>query len=184
MATKYFTTKVCVVCGKPYQPTSGTQRYCSGCIPLSKKKCHAMWNMEHRKGQALRICLRCEQQYRPTSSHQKYCLECIPIVRVEVSKAHITEWNKNNVEKRRVSHREDKAKRRVLGFIPLNKPFDGCNGHHLDKDHVLHIPKKLNQSIAHNVRTGKNMEKINTLGVQWWMSQVMRTKHILLNVGG
>lgn len=75
------------------------------------------------------------------------------------------------------------AKHRLLGFVPLNSWFVGSEGHHMDHDHVLYIPKKLNQSIAHNVRTGKNMDKINSLATQCWMSQVMRTGHTL-PVGG
>lgn len=180
---KHYPIKTCLICGHEFQSRTGTQKYCFDCIPLAKKKCHRIWNIAHQKGQTLRMCLRCEQQYRPTSSHQKYCLECIPIMRAELFKADAAKWKKNNVEKVRNMHREDKAKRRVLGFIPLNKPFDGCNGHHLDNDHVLYIPKKMNLSIAHNVRTGKNMAKINTLAVQWWMTQVMRTGHTL-PVGG
>jgi hypothetical protein len=84
---------------------------------------------------------------------------------------------------RQVFRRKSNAKRRLLGFILMNSPFLGYEGHHLDKDRVVYIPKPLHKSVWHNVLSGKNMEKINTLAVQWWMSQVMRTGHTL-PVGG
>lgn len=82
-----------------------------------------------------------------------------------------------------VFNRKKNAKRRVLGFIPINSPFPSCEGHHLDPDYVLYIPRDLHQKNKHNIWTGRNMQRINTLAVQWWMSQVMRTGHTLL-VGG
>lgn len=81
--------------------------------------------------------------------------------------------------------RASRAKRRVLGFCPLNTPFVNCEGHHLDNEWVVYIPKPLHKSVGngHNIWTGKNMDKINTLAVQWWMTQVMNTGHTL-PVGG
>ena len=52
-------------------------------------------------------------------------------------------------------------RRRELGFEPLNTPFEGSHGHHLDKTNVIYIPKELNISIPHDVHTGKNMNIIN-----------------------
>lgn len=79
----------------------------------------------------------------------------------------------------RMSDARKTAQRRILGFIPMNSPFPDSEGHHLDNDHVLYILRELHQKNKHNVFTGKNIEKINTLAVQWWMSQVMRTGHTL-----
>jgi hypothetical protein len=63
--------------------------------------------------------------------------------------------------------RASKAKRRSLGFVPLNEPFVGSEGHHLDKEHVLYIPGELHQGIKHNIWTGRNMEKMNAAAFQW-----------------
>lgn len=59
------------------------------------------------------------------------------------------------------------AKRRGLGFIPINTPFDGSEGHHLDSHFVVYIPKELHQSIRHNVWNGEGMNEINMLSFEW-----------------
>lgn len=59
------------------------------------------------------------------------------------------------------------AKRRALNFIPMNQPFSGCEGHHLNQSDVIYIPKELHRSVSHNVWTGRGMEKINALATGW-----------------
>jgi hypothetical protein len=71
-----------------------------------------------------------------------------------------------------LSTRRHTAKRRVLGFEAINPPFPGCEGHHLDNERVVHIPKTLHRSVYHNVWTGQNMDKINALAMQWVESRV------------
>jgi len=58
--------------------------------------------------------------------------------------------------------RKSQAKRRKLGFIPLNKPFEGSSPHHIDIERVIHMPRKLHQSIPHSVIHNRNMERINS----------------------
>ena len=60
-----------------------------------------------------------------------------------------------------------KAKRRNLGFIPLNEPFPNSEAHHIDKMFVVYIPEELHKSISHNVWTGRNMELINDKAFEW-----------------
>lgn len=62
-----------------------------------------------------------------------------------------------------MSSRRGKAKRRVLGFIPLNSWFVGCEGHHINKSDVIYLPRKLHRSIWHNQWTGQGMAEINAL---------------------
>jgi hypothetical protein len=69
------------------------------------------------------------------------------------------------------SKRKANAKRRVLGFIPLNQPFDGCNGHHIDRERVVYIPEVLHMSIRHNVWNGHNMAKINAVAFNFLFKQ-------------
>ena len=66
-----------------------------------------------------------------------------------------------------VAGRRSKAQRRALGFIPMNQPFVGCEGHHLNQTDVIYIPKALHRSIGHNVFTGRNMAEINAKACQW-----------------
>jgi len=51
--------------------------------------------------------------------------------------------------------------RRGLGFVELNKKFEGSEAHHIDKKHVINIPKELHHSIYHNLFTGNGMFEIN-----------------------
>ena len=52
----------------------------------------------------------------------------------------------------------------------LNKWFDGCEGHHMEWNVVIFIPKEINRSIYHNIKTGKNMDIINALAMEWLTS--------------
>lgn len=59
------------------------------------------------------------------------------------------------------------AKRRLLGFIPLNDEFKDSNGHHLDNQHVIFIPEKLHRSVKHTLSNFNSMERINTKVYCW-----------------
>ena len=59
------------------------------------------------------------------------------------------------------------AKRKELGFCPLNESFKGCEAHHISENFVIFIPVELHQSLFHNVWTWKNMEQINKLAVNF-----------------
>ena len=79
-------------------------------------------------------------------------------------KSYKRKWVVNNPDKVHLKNKKTKAKRKKeLGYIILNEPCKDCDGHHIDKDHVLFIPKELHRSVPHNVHTGKNMELINHL---------------------
>ncbi len=62
------------------------------------------------------------------------------------------------------------SKRRKLKSTFMNEPFEGSEGHHLDNDFILHIPKELHRSIPHNLTTGYNMELINTKAFEYIIS--------------
>jgi hypothetical protein len=64
---------------------------------------------------------------------------------------------------RPVSNRKASAKRRLLGFAPLNSWFLGCEGHHINPKDVIYMPWKLHRSIYHNQYTGQGMAEINAL---------------------
>ena len=73
-------------------------------------------------------------------------------------------WEKAHPERAKVTRKRIKNRhQRELGFIPLNEPFVGSEGHHIDKDYVIYIPKALHDSTPHCVETGKNMQEINKL---------------------
>ena len=47
--------------------------------------------------------------------------------------------------------------------IHLNKRFEGSHGHHITSGVVIFIPCDLHKSIYHNMKTNKNMNKINKI---------------------
>lgn len=68
------------------------------------------------------------------------------------------------------------ARRRILGFIPLNKPFTGCEGHHIDNEQVIYIPKELHRSVYHRQSDGYGMAQINVLATSWLTANIGGTK--------
>jgi hypothetical protein len=64
-------------------------------------------------------------------------------------------------------HKKHNAKHRKLGFIPLNEQFAGSEGHHIDFECVVYIPKELHRSIWHNVWNSKGMTEINDEVFKW-----------------
>lgn len=83
-------------------------------------------------------------------------------------------------ERGRESARRHKATRRELCFIPLNEPFEGSEGHHIDKKHIIYMPKKPHRSVNHNVFTGENMQEINAIAFEY-VTEEMVDK---LSIGG
>jgi len=63
-----------------------------------------------------------------------------------------------------------KARRRSLGFIPLNEcDDDSWVGHHLDKKYVLYIPEELHTSIGHKQSDQTSMDVINEAAIDWYI---------------
>ncbi len=59
------------------------------------------------------------------------------------------------------------AKRRQLGFNPLNKWFAGSHGHHIDKERVVYMPAQLHESVRHSLFQNRNMEEINNMAFEF-----------------
>ncbi len=76
----------------------------------------------------------------------------------------------------REAKRKSRAKRRDMGYIPMNEPFENSAGHHLDDEFIIYIPDILHRSIPHNHFTGKNMELINTKALEWLTEQIKLSK--------
>ena len=72
-------------------------------------------------------------------------------------------WQETHKEQWYEIERKHSFKRRSLGFVPLNQPFEGSDAHHICRTFVIYIPKELHQSIRHSVLKQKNMEQINQL---------------------
>jgi len=81
------------------------------------------------------------------------------------SKGRMTKYRQTNAYK--IYLKRHNGKRRKLGFFALNKYFEGADTHHISQNFVIFIPKELHKSIRHNLRTWKNMEKINKLAIKY-----------------
>ena len=83
----------------------------------------------------------------------------------------ISRVGKMTLEKRRASNRKWRpimdSKRKGFDYIELNEGFENSEGHHLDKEFILHIPKELHRSIKHSVITGEHMDEINDKAIEW-----------------
>ena len=96
------------------------------------------------------------------------------------NKKHIKEykkqWKKDNPEyykgyyqtpKGKAGTQRHHCKRRHLSFIPLNKPFMGCEAHHISENFVIYIPKKIHRWLYHSVWTWQNMEQMNKVAIEF-----------------
>ena len=57
--------------------------------------------------------------------------------------------------------------RKLKGATVLNKRFEGSHGHHMSEDVIVFIPKKLHESVRHNLETGEGMDEINGKALIW-----------------
>ena len=85
----------------------------------------------------------------------------------QTHKEQIKKYDKNYRQTHKEQILQRDYKRRGLGWVSFNNWFEGSHGHHIDKTHVIYIPKKLHRSIYHNVFTGYNMDKINAKVIEW-----------------
>lgn len=95
----------------------------------------------------------------------------IPVSAEARAKISATKWKGGVL----ASVRRTKAKRRALGFVPLNEPFDGCEGHHVDKECVIYLPKVLHCSVRHRQTDGRGMAKINAVAFNFLFKQEVET---------
>ncbi len=77
-------------------------------------------------------------------------------------------------EGKKAIHRRN-SKHRQLGFIALNKPFKGSEGHHIDKKYVIYIPKIMHRIYRHSLRKDKDMKEINEMA-----RRVLKTSELKL----
>jgi len=85
------------------------------------------------------------------------------------NKEEIKEQHKkyNKTEKGKETIKRSNHKRRDLGFDQLNKPFEGCESHHINKNHVIFIDRNIHRSIYHTLKKPETMTKINFLALEF-----------------
>ena len=105
------------------------------------------------------------QWYKDNREHQKQCTK-------QWARDHREQKNKYNSEyyktdKGKVAAQKMISKRRGLGFCPIDEYFEDSHAHHISQNFVIYMPSEVHQSIPHNIWTGKNMEQINKLAIEF-----------------
>ena len=117
---------------------------------------------DYRKKNRIQIRLLCKKHYQENTDFYKEKNR-----KFNNDKKYKKEWIAKNKNKWLEYKRKHNAKRRSLGFVPLNSFFEGSEAHHINKKEVIFIPKSLHQSLYHNLETGENMEVINSLALNY-----------------
>jgi len=96
-------------------------------------------------------------------NHEQYYIEN----KRQFMKAAI-KWQINNPKKvKEISIRHKNKRIRNLEFEPLNESFKNSEAHHINRINIVYIPKIIHRSIRHCLETGRNMEKINKLAMDF-----------------
>jgi len=171
---RIYKPRICQKCGCEYIQTGSSQRYCVLCIPkVEAAKCLEYY---HRVGRTKRSpdAISRGTRIKRCVEYDVIHAEAERVRRAAVYAAHPEKFAERNAilritchERIRAIERKHSAKRRALGFDPLNEPFSGCAAHHIDRERVIYIPLELHKSVGHNVFTGYRMEEINSLAFQW-----------------
>lgn len=159
--------KNCRCCGAAYTPTGNRQKYCVSCASGIR----AMYQHDWYLGRRDALVARCKKYYAAHKEDNALKCAAYRIEHREEIAVRTRKWYVENPGMVKIGHGKCKAKRRVLGFIPMNQPFDGCNGHHIDRERVVYIPEVLHMSIRHNVWNGRNMGKINAVAFNFLFKQ-------------
>lgn len=144
-----------------YRPKGNKQKYCSTCVPWARRDKKRKWKKDNPEKVKASVDSWREKNPEKVKAGSASWKAINPERYKETSAA----WRKTPQGKETL--RRGIAKHRLLGWNPLNSWFIGSDGHHINKEDVIYIPVVLHDSVKHNVWTGKNMDKINALAVQY-----------------
>src|SRR2546426_9589471 len=138
--------------------------------PERMRELNKRWVSEHRerRREIDRYCYsqhQDQQRERKRRWYSEHLGKAIGIRKRELEKL----WQQTHPDKRRLSSKRNKAKRRGLypvTFI-LNNPFPNSHLHHLTERIGVYIPSLLHRRISHNLRTGKGMVELNEVISGW-----------------
>jgi hypothetical protein len=174
---KPYGLKICCKCEKKYQPTGSRQMFCRDCMPTKKER-SAQWDKDNPEQKQANTKRNYEENKERILAKNKKWFGANP----EKSLGYRRKYEHTHKEERRgprqtleqraasdkrwaMRHPDEvisrNARRRKLGFVPMNQRFEGSAPHHIDTERVIYIPKSVHRSIPHCVWTGKNMAKIN-----------------------
>lgn len=162
--------KICIRCGKEFIPNNNSQKYCRDCRIIVYREEVEQYALTHR-GEIKQYNKQYRSTHREKMKEQKkqYYLK----YRGEV-KQKTKQWKLDNPEKVRKIGEKHTSKHRSLGFEPLNKPFEGADAHHIDKERVIYMPEEYHRAIRHCLKTGKGMALINALAWDYLIETKIR----------
>ena len=144
-----------------------------------KKECSREYNAQYYKENREKLLKR-QKQYNKENreilleQHKQYHKEHRE-ERLKFSSQYYRSNRERVIEKTiqyRKDHPEINARRRKLGFNPINEHFEGGEWHHINENDVMCIPVELHRSIKHNLKTSKNMEEINDLAMEFMLAEL------------
>lgn len=77
-----------------------------------------------------------------------------------------------------IAAKKQAKRKRDMGYLPLNKPFAGSEGHHIDSERVIYIPKYIHRMFKHNHRVPESMLMINAAAFAYLEGKVIQVKFI------
>ena len=170
-------TKICFKCKKEkpinefYKRKDSKDRLRNECI-----ECRKIVVDKHYKNNAVRFK---KESKKHRKSNKEYYIEYCGQWRKNNQEYYIMYYQNNKkslldqqreynkTEKGKINEQKKQYKHRQLGFIPLNKPFENCEGHHISENFVIYIPKNIHRGIEHIIWNWHNMEKINKLAFKY-----------------
>lgn len=105
-----------------------------------------------------------ERRAKISAGHMGIGHASSPETNAKISKAN---WKGGRV----ASTRKDNASRRLLGFVTLNAHFPDSEGHHVDNEQVIYMPKALHRSVFHRQLDGLGMAQINAIAYNFLFKQ-------------
>ena len=159
-----FKNKICPNCKIEFEPNSGYQNFCTKiCQEIkekeTKKEVDRLYYQTHK--------IEISEQGKIYRGNNKDKLSEY----YQDNKLQYRDWTKKWAKEHPEKRIEYQNKReRNLGFDILWKPdiiTEPMEHHHISKELVVLIPKRINRSIYHNVFTGYNMGKINQLAFDY-----------------
>jgi len=137
------------------------------------KEYHNKYNKQYQLEHSEQIRQRKKQYYIEHSEHMKQNKKQYYIEHKRQFMKAAIKWQINNPKKvKEISIRHKNKRIRNLGFEPLNELFKDSEAHHINKINIVYIPKIIHRSIRHCLETGRNMEKINKLAMDFILKGV------------
>lgn len=153
----------------------GKHSQCREC----SKEYYKQWEEEHKEEKAIKdkqykeehkreIAIRDKQYYQDHKEERKqYIKKHKEEIAIKVKQYSQTLAGKES------SRKTDAKRSRELNWVPLNKCFNGSDGHHVDVKHVIYIPDEIHNSIFHCLignRAGQRMDEMNEVAFDYLFS--------------